>query len=435
MSEKPMQGTFGAGQGVRLLAWQKYLLLLAVIALVVALPYIFTSGHSLSLLSQMGIMVIFALSYNMLLGQGGMLSFGHAVYYGLGGFIAAHVLNMVGDGRLPIPLELMPLVGGLGGLAFAIPLGYINTKRGGVSFAMITLGIGELVAASALMFTDFFGGEAGVSTNRVTDVTLLPFDYGPSIQVYYLIIVWMLLSVAAMYLLTRTPLGKMANAVRDNSERAEFVGYNPRMVSFMQFSIAGFFAGVAGGLFAINYEILTADTLTVQQSGLVLLMTFIGGVGYFFGPILGAILITYLSISLSNITEAWILYFGLLFVLMVMFAPSGLAGIIMLHKPVWRAGRLRRLILPYIVMAIPALLLFFGASAVIEMAYHRSASYDPSTPMQLLYWNNVVITTVWPWLFAALAIVIGALGLRWAMRRFKAVWDEIHAGMTPGGGA
>lgn len=435
MSEKSMQNTASAGRGAQPLPWGQALLLLGLVAFIIALPYIFTSGHSLSLLSQMGIAIIFALSYNMLLGQGGMLSFGHAVYFGLGGFITAHVLNMVGDGRLPIPLELMPLVGGLGGLAFAIPLGYINTKRGGVSFAMITLGIGELVAASSLMFTDFFGGEAGVSTNRVTEVTLLPFDYGPSIQVYYLIVVWMLLSVIAMYLLTKTPLGKMANAVRDNSERAEFVGYNPRVVSFIQFSIAGFFAGIAGGLFAINYEILTADTVGVQQSGLVLLMTFIGGVGYFFGPILGAILITYLSISLSNITEAWVLYFGLLFVLMVMYAPSGLAGIIMLHRPVWRARKLQRLLVPYVVMAIPALVLFFGAAAVIEMAYHRSASYDPSTPMQLFLWKNVVITTVWPWLFAGLAIVLGALGLRWAMRRFKAVWDEIHLEMTPGGGA
>ncbi|HEX5513776.1 MAG TPA: branched-chain amino acid ABC transporter permease, partial [Gammaproteobacteria bacterium] len=316
-----------------------------------------------------------------------------------------------------------------------IPLGYISTKRGGVSFAMITLGIGELVAASSLMFTGFFGGEAGVPTNRVTEVTLLPFDYGPSIQVYYLIVAWMLLSAIAMYLLTKTPLGKMANAVRDNRERAEFVGYSPRMVSFIQFSIAGFFAGVAGGLFAINYEILTADTLGANVSGIVLLMTFVGGVGYFFGPILGAILITYLSTALSGITEAWLLYFGLMFVLMVMFAPSGLAGIVMLHRPVWSAGQLGRLLVPYIVMAIPALLLFFGLSGVIEMAYHRSTSYDPSTPMQLFLWDNVVITTFMPWLIAVLAIVIGGFGLRWAARRFRVVWDEIHTTIAAGGRA
>lgn len=435
MSEQFMKDTVSAGRGARQSMWRHYVIWVAAIVLAIVLPYIFTSGHSLSMLSQMGIYIIFALSYNMLLGQGGMLSFGHAAYYGLGGFITAHALNVVADGGMPIPVELMPLIGGLGGLAFAIPLGYISTKRGGVSFAMITLGVGELVAASSLMFTGFFGGEAGVPTNRVTEVTLLPFDYGPSIQVYYLIVAWMLLSAIAMYLLTKTPLGKMANAVRDNPERAEFVGYSPRMVSFIQFSIAGFFAGVAGGLFAINYEILTADTLGANVSGIVLLMTFVGGVGYFFGPILGAILITYLSTALSGITEAWLLYFGLMFVLMVMFAPSGLAGIIMLHRPVWSAGQLGRLLVPYLVMAIPALLLFFGLSGVIEMAYHRSTSYDPSTPMQLFLWDNVVITTFMPWLTAVLAIVLGGFGLRWAARRFRVVWDEIHTTIAAGGRA
>src|SRR5690625_177722 len=315
------------------------------------------------MLSQMGIAIIFALSYNMLLGQGGMLSFGHAAYYGLGGFIAAHALNAVADGGFPIPVELMPLVGGLGGLAFAIPLGWMNTQRSGVSFAMITLGVGELVAASSLMFSGFFGGEGGIPTNRVTDVTLLPFSYGPNIEVYYLIAVWMMICVIAMYLLTKTPLGRMANAVRDNAQRAEFVGYSPRMVSFIQFSISGFFAGVAGGLFAINYEILTADTLTMDVSGMVLLMAFIGGVSYFFGPILGAILITYLATSLSTFTEAWLLYFGLLFVLMVMFAPSGLAGIVMQHRPIWQARQAYRLLVPYLVCAVPIAILFFGVAA------------------------------------------------------------------------
>src|SRR5699024_5322247 len=110
-------------------------------------------------------------------------------------------------------------------------------------------------------------------------------------------------------------------------------------------------------------------------SGMVLLMTFIGGTGYFLGPVLGAVLITYLSSELSSITDAWLLYFGLLFVLMVMYAPFGLAGILMLHRPVWRAGRAGRLVVPYLIAALPALLLFFGAVGLIEMAYHYSTSY------------------------------------------------------------
>lgn len=416
-------------------AWRHYLVWIAAIIVLIVLPYIFSSGHGISMLSQMGIAIIFALSYNMLLGQGGMLSFGHAAYYGLGGFIAAHTLNAVADGGWPIPVELIPLVGGLGGLAFAIPLGWINTRRSGVSFAMITLGVGELVAASSLMFSGFFGGEGGIPTNRVTEVTLLPFSYGPSIEVYYLIAVWMVLCVAAMYLLTKTPLGRMANAVRDNAQRAEFVGYSPRMVSFIQFSISGFFAGVAGGLFAINYEILTADTLTMDVSGMVLLMAFIGGVGYFFGPILGAILITYLATSLSTFTEAWLLYFGVMFVLMVMFAPYGLAGIVMSHRTLWRGRLVHRLIVPYLICVIPTVLLLFGLFGCVEMMYHHSTSYDPSAPMKLFFWDKVVVTQFTPWLIALVTAAIGGFSLRWAVRRFKATWDELHASLGSGGQA
>jgi branched-chain amino acid transport system permease protein len=428
------QALVGAG-GHREAAWRHYLVWIAAIIVLIVLPYIFSSGHGISMLSQMGIAIIFALSYNMLLGQGGMLSFGHAAYYGFGGFIAAHMLNAVADGGFPVPVELIPLVGGLGGLAFAIPLGWINTRRSGVSFAMITLGVGELVAASSLMFSGFFGGEGGIPTNRVTEVTLLPFSYGPSIEVYYLIAVWMVVCVGAMYLLTRTPLGRMANAVRDNAQRAEFVGYSPRMVSFIQFSISGFFAGVAGGLFAINYEILTADTLAAPVSGMVLLMAFIGGVGFFFGPILGAILITYLATALSTITEAWLLYFGLMFVLMVMFAPFGLAGIIMLHKPIWRAGLAHRLLVPYLTGVIPFVVLFMGVSGFVEMMYHHSTSYDPSTPMKLFIWDQVNVTQITPWLVAVVVIVAGGVSLRWAVRRFKTAWDDIHTSLGSGGQA
>ena len=144
-----------------------------------------------------------------------------------------------------------------------------------------------------------------------------------------------------MYLLTQTPLGRVANAVRDNPERTPFIGYDTHRVRTIQYSLAAFFAGIAGGLFAINYEIVTAETVGRIESGNVLMMTYIGGVGHFFGPILGAVLVTFMQLSLANITHAWLLYFGLLFMGMVLWAPNGLAGIIMLHEPVWKAGLLQ----------------------------------------------------------------------------------------------
>ena len=151
------------------------------------LPAIFISGSALTMLSLMGIMIVFALSYNMLLGETGLLSFGHAVYYGLGGFLAVHAMNTVIHDGLPVPLPLMPLVGGFSGLLFGVIFGSVSTRRAGTAFAMISLGLGELVASSSLILRGFFGGEEGVSTNRTKLLRLFGLNFGPQIQVYYLI--------------------------------------------------------------------------------------------------------------------------------------------------------------------------------------------------------------------------------------------------------
>ncbi len=146
----------------RWLVWTLYAVLL------VLAPLAFTSSLSHTMLSQMGIAIIVCLSYNMLLGQGGMLSFGHAVYSGMGAFLAIHTLNLVSKGALPLPVSLLPIVGGIAAALFAVVLGWVTTKKAATPFAMITLGVGELVWASSLMFPEFFGGEGGVSGNRVT---------------------------------------------------------------------------------------------------------------------------------------------------------------------------------------------------------------------------------------------------------------------------
>ena len=200
---------------------------LAAVAVAILLPYLFSGGAALSVMSLMGFAIIFSLSYNVLLGQTGLLSFGHAVYYGLGGFITAHALNVIAASKLPIPLPLVPLIGGVAGLVFAIPLGWVSTKRAGTAFSMISLGIGELIAASALILRGFFGGEGGISTSRTSTLQLFGISFGPQIQVYYLIAAWCLICAGLMYALTRTPLGRMCNAVRENPERAEFVGSVP----------------------------------------------------------------------------------------------------------------------------------------------------------------------------------------------------------------
>src|ERR1700754_3833537 len=339
--------------------------LVGIVALIL-LPMVFSSGGSLTSFSLIGIAIIFALSYNILLGQTGLLSFGHAVHYGLGGFAACHMMNAVASHGWPIPLPFIPLFGGLGGLAFAMLVGWVMTKRAGTVFAMISLGIGELVASSSLILRSVFGGEAGITTDRTALPKMFGWSFGPQRQVYYLIAFWLVLSAIAMYALTRTPLGRISNAVRDNPERVQFIGYDPHVVRYLAFCFAGFFAGVAGGLAAINFEIANSAYLGAIQSGLVLFSTFIGGVAYFFGPILGAILVTYLQLGLTNVTSVWQLYFGIIFIGIVMYAPGGVAGLLMMHRPLVRAGTLATVIPSYLVAVVPTVALACGFILTIE---------------------------------------------------------------------
>ncbi|MBZ8143576.1 branched-chain amino acid ABC transporter permease, partial [Rubrivivax gelatinosus] len=220
-------------------------------------------------------------------------------------------LRWIAAGELALPVSLVPLVGGLGGLAGAATLGWLTTRTAGTPFAMITLGLGELVAALALMFPTVFGGEGGLSADRVVGAPVWGISFGPAWQVYALIAVYCFACTAAMYGFTRTPLGRMLNAVRDNPLRAEFVGYSARRVRYLAFVVSGFFMGVAGGLAALHFEIVSAEVLGALRSGAYLLFTVLGGTAYFAGPVIGAVLMVLAGVLLSALTRAWLLYLGL----------------------------------------------------------------------------------------------------------------------------
>lgn len=335
----------------------------------VAAPMLFTQDSALSLLSQMGTMMLLCLSYNMLLGQGGMLSFGHAVYSGLGAFVAIHVMHRLTGDSFVLPLVWVPLAGGVAGLFFGMLFGYVTTKRAGTTFAMITLGIAELVSASAMMFPDFFGGESGVSGDRVIGSGFLGITFGPQIEVYYLICFWLFISALGMFAFTKTPLGRMMNAVRDNPQRAAFVGYDPQKVRYLTLMAAAFFAGISGGLSAINFEIVSAENLSVVRSGVILLFTYIGGIGYFFGPVIGAAIGVFFSGLLSGYTKAWQLYLGCFFIVTVMFIPGGAARLVEAHWQLLKNRKLQ-LIWKYWLGAVLALAIAVTAFAgCVEMLY------------------------------------------------------------------
>ena len=383
-----------------------------VIALLIILPLIVNSGFALTVMSQTGIAIIFALAFNMLLGQGGMLSFGHAVYFGLAGYVTAHVMNGMANEDLPyMPVSLIPLVGGVAGLFFGILIGFVSTRRAGTAFAMISLGFAELATGLTLIIIFFFNGEEGVQTDRWVREEWFGITYGPDIQVYYLIAVWCVIAAIAMYLLTRTPFGRMSNAVRDNPERVQFIGYNTHRVRWLAFSLSSFFAGLAGALHAVNVEHVGFETVGLGQSAVILIMVYVGGTGHFAGPILGAILITLLNAYLSDISPAWYLYLGLIFVGMVMFAPGGLAGLIMMHDPIRRAA-------PHLLMRMaPAYAAAFGTSLValvgciglVEMAYFLSTTVSRNTAL-ILYGIALDAADFWPWLVCVALAAAGALG-------------------------
>jgi branched-chain amino acid transport system permease protein len=397
---------------------------LAVVVMWVA-PLAFTSSLAVTMLSQMGIAIVACLSYNMLLGQGGMLSFGHAVYSGLGSFVSIHALKAVGGGVIPLPVSLIPLVGGVAGLGFALLLGFVTTKKAGTTFSMITLGVGELVFAMSLMVPEFFGGEAGVAANRVVGKAVMGVTFGPQVQVYYLLAIYTLLCTAGMFAFTRTPLGRMLNAVRDNPERVEFTGYNTQRVRYYSFVIAGFFAGVAGGMYALNFEIATAEVVGAARSGAYLLFTFLGGATFFFGPIIGAVLMVVAFVLLSEYTKAWLLYLGLIFLLMVMYAPGGIASLIMMNLRVARFGKLRSLLGVYALLAATGLLCFAGVSAMIEMIYHLQLN-EALGPVMKFMGVALDAKATASWVGAAVMAVVGGVLFLWVRGRFAQRWSDVQ---------
>ena len=403
----------------RWLVWGSFALVLA------AAPLVFTSGLAHTMLSQMGIAIIACLAYNILLGQGGMLSFGHAVYSGLGSYLTIHTLNLISAGTLSLPVSLLPLVGGVAGLFFAALFGYVTTRKAGTPFAMITLGLGELVWSMSLMLPEFFGGEGGITADRVAGDKVAGITFGPQIELYYLIALYCFVSTGLMFALTRTPLGRMLNAVRDNPERVEFVGYDTQRVRYLAFMISGLFMGIAGALGALNFEIVTAEVVGAQRSGAYLLFTFLGGAVFFFGPIIGAVLMVLALVLLSELTRAWLLYLGIAFTVMVMYAPGGISSLIMMNLRLAAFGKLRPLWASYLALGGTAAVMFVGVGAMIEMVYHLQL--DSTLGSELKFMGATLdAKALDSWFGAVFVLLVGVVMFERVRREFMRQWGGIQ---------
>jgi branched-chain amino acid transport system permease protein len=416
---------YDSGRPVRTINVGRWLVWGLTALLFLVLPYCFRSGFAITLMSQMGILIIFALAYNMIFGQGGMLSFGHAVYAGLGAFFAIHAMNWVSAGTIWIPVSLIPLVGGIFGAIFGVVFGYVTTRKAGTPFAMITLGIGEMVFAASLMFPGFFGGEGGISTDRVMGQPFLGISYGPAIQVYYLIAAWCFACMVAMYAFSQTPLGRISNAVRDNPERAEFIGYNTQRVRYFVLIASAFFAGISGGLAAINFEIVTAENVSAARSGAVLLAAFIGGAMFFFGPIIGSVVFILFAIALSEYTKAWQFYLGVFFVVMVMYAPGGIASLILMNLRVMKYRLFGRLRDAYAGVLLTGAVLLLGVILIVEMSYHMTLDLSTGTRTRIFGFSMDGAQPEF-WVLAFGTLAAGALAFEVMRRNFSREWGRVQ---------
>jgi branched-chain amino acid transport system permease protein len=399
-------------------------LLALLLVLLLALPGLL-SPSLVNAAIQMLIAALFASAFNVLAGQGGMLSFGHAAYFGIGAFATLHAMNALGGAGL-LPTPLMPLFGALGGAALGLVAGWFSTKRSGVYFSMITLALAELLHALAPHLKGSFGGESGVSSMRMPAFGI---SFGEAVHVYYLTLGWAVLSLALLYFFTRTPLGRLTLGLRENAHRLKFLGYNVHRLRVLVFVISAMFSGIAGSLLALNNEAANYVLFDVRLSSEVVLNAYIGGVGVFFGPALGAAVMTFFGYAVSDLTRAWMLYQGIIFVAVMMFMPSGLSGVVAW----WRGSTHSAARLAGYVLAWTAGVLLTAAAIVFTVeVLQRALGVDYQAmlvagqpwPAISLFGHDWLPGAALTWILPLLLVLAGAAVLKLTTARWQSLNDK-----------
>lgn len=269
--------------------------------------------------------MIFALGFNLLLGYTGLPSFGHGAFLGIGAYAFGLTQFNLADN-----LWVSMLGAVLVTAAFGAGVGLFLAHRRGIYFALMTIAFGQVFFFIASKWTSVTGGEDGLLNigRPPVDLGLVSFDITGNAQLYYFAFAAYALTVVVLWRLVHSPFGKVVRAIKQNETRVEFLGYNVRLYKWAVFTLSCAIAGLAGGLFAMAQEGAYIQIMNLQWSGTVVLITLIGG-GFvsFWGPVIGVILYFVARDVLGAYTEAWQLWYGLMFVLLVMFKPDGLAGI------------------------------------------------------------------------------------------------------------
>ncbi len=281
---------------------------------------------------------LFAISFNIIFKYSGLLSFGHAAFFGVAAYGEALLLQQYGN--LPVPL--LVLAAGGGAALLGLVLGHICVRRQGAYFSMTTLAIGAFFYSAAFKWSSVTGGTDGLDGFMPGSLTILPGWHldSPSLSQTYWLVISILVpaALAAWALLALTPFGNAVRAVRQNETRAKFLGYNTHLIKLANFTLAAGLAGIAGALWAIDNSFASTDGIDLTFSTTVIIMAFLGGSVWYWGPVIGAVVYIAASDWLSAVTPHWQILFGLAFIAMVLLAPGGISG---LAASSWRRLGLR----------------------------------------------------------------------------------------------
>ena len=310
--------------------------LVAILVIAAFIPMIFGIYYS-NVIVLFAIFALYAVSYNLLLGYAGLLSFGHAMFFGGGAYATALVLTHIPG----FPLLLALLTGGLAAVVLALIVSPLLVRVSGTAFAMLTLAFGQLLYVICLKYREITGGEDGVGGFPIPSFNIpgiVSIDMTDPLKYYYFAIIVIVLSLFIIWFFTKTPFGQIIVSIRDNANRVDYLGFKVPHSKAIIFIVSGFFAGISGALYAMLQDLVSTDgALTVYMSFFPIMMAFIGGIGSYFGPVYGAAIMTIIDEVASAYTERFELVTGIIFILVVMFAPMGFSGFLDYVKTKWSA--------------------------------------------------------------------------------------------------
>lgn len=288
---------------------------LIAVFLLIALVPLSGSRFYVFLLTDIMIFAIFALSLNLLLGYTGLVSFGHAAYFGIGVYTSALLIKKAGFDFL-----IAFAAAAASGAVSAMIIGFFCVRLTKIYFAMLTLAFSQIVWAIVFKWNSLTGGDNGIMGVD------FPSYLDSKVKFFYFSLVIFALSIIILRRVVNSPFGRILMTIRDNPERTEFIGINVRLFQLLAFILSGFFASVAGGLFCMFNHSAFPDYLYWPVSAEVLIMTLLGGKYNFYGPVIGAAALLYLRMESTSYTEYWPLILGMILCLLLFFFPNGIAG-------------------------------------------------------------------------------------------------------------